>query len=317
MIEAETITETLERPVGKIPPALIITRGIPGSGKSTWAREWVSHNPAVRARVNRDDLRENLYGQPAPLPYAQEEAVSAAQREAVRALLLAGRDVVVDDTHIRAAYVKAWAEIAEDAGASFTVADWFAEVPVEICIERDEARERTVGEKVIRDMAARLKNSMRNEGATVVPDVPYRYIADESKPTAWLVDVDGTLAHHSGRSPYEWARVGEDTPDWPVINLVQALYAAGHEIIIVSGRDGSCFEETSEWLDAHLGFNWTTLVMRPAGDQRKDADVKLQILREQIAPNWNVIGVLDDRNQVVKMWRSIGLLCCQVAPGAF
>jgi hypothetical protein len=30
-----------------------------------------------------------------------------------------------------------------------------------------------------------------------------------------------------------------------------------------------------------------------------------------------VVGVLDDRNRVVRMWRGLGLLCCQVAPGAF
>lgn len=300
-----------------IKPALIITRGVPGSGKTTWAREWVGHVPEVRARVNRDDLRDNLYGRPAPLPYAQEEAVSAAQREAVRGLLLAGRDVVVDDTHIRAKYVKAWAELAAECGASFTVADWFSRVDVDLCIQRDLARERTVGEKVIRDMAARLKNSLANESTTVAPDEPYVYTPDPSLPTAWMVDVDGTLAHHEGRSPYEWARVGEDRADWPVIDLVRSLGRAGHTILIVSGRDGSCEEQTATWLTEHLEGEWDEMFMRAAGDTRKDAIIKREIFERDIAPYWNVQGVLDDRNQVVKMWRDLGLLCCQVAPGAF
>lgn len=302
----------------RIKPALVITRGIPGSGKTTWARDWVSYAPEVRARVNRDDLRANLYGQPAPLPYAQEVAVTAAQREAVRGLLTAGRDVVVDDTHIRAKYIKEWAELAEDCGASFTVADWFAQVPIEMCIQRDLARERTVGEKVIRDMAARLNSAMKQGETTAATGPRYTYTPSYALPTAWVVDIDGTLAHHGGRSPYEWARVSEDRPDWPVINLVDALKRAGHQIVIVSGRDGSCREQTEAWLRAHLGEGaWHQLFMRPEGDSRKDALVKQEIFINEIAGRWCVQGVLDDRNQVVKMWRGMGLLCCQVAPGAF
>lgn len=45
--------------------------------------------------------------------------------------------------------------------------------------------------------------------------------------------------------------------------------------------------------------------------------MKLEIFREKIAPQFCVKGVLDDRDQVVAMWRSIGLMCAQVAPGSF
>lgn len=38
---------------------LTITRGLPGSGKSTWAKAWTAADPTCRARVNRDDLRLN------------------------------------------------------------------------------------------------------------------------------------------------------------------------------------------------------------------------------------------------------------------
>lgn len=310
-----------------IRPHLIVTRGLPGSGKTTWAREWVALAPNLRARVNRDDMRQNLYGRPSPLPYALEEAVSAAQQEAVRGLLAAGKHVVVDDTHLRAKYLRAWREIAEEAGADFSINDDFLAVAADECVRRDRDRYAfghgpMVGEQVIRDMAARLKNALRDERKQTDEDrFPQRrvYGPDEDQPTAWIVDVDGTLAHMNGRGPFDWARVGEDHADRRVCDLVETLYTAGHHIVIVSGRDGSCRAQTEAWLSEHLdiGPNFLQLLMREAGDGRSDEVVKAEIFWRDIAPYWNVLGVLDDRNKVVKMWRSLGLLCCQVAPGAF
>ena len=117
---------------------LVITRGLPASGKSTWAREWVAREPEHRARVNRDDLRANLFGADR-LSNRQELAISAAQQASVRALLAAGRSVVVDDLHLRARYVTAWADLASQVGAELTVRDCTG-VDVEECVRRDAAR---------------------------------------------------------------------------------------------------------------------------------------------------------------------------------
>jgi hypothetical protein len=57
--------------------------------------------------------------------------------------------------------------------------------------------------------------------------------------------------------------------------------------------------------------------MRPAADSRKDSIVKAELFWEHVAPHWNVRGVIDDRDQVVAMWRALGLMCAQVAPGDF
>jgi hypothetical protein len=57
--------------------------------------------------------------------------------------------------------------------------------------------------------------------------------------------------------------------------------------------------------------------MRPENDMRKDSVVKSELFWEHVAPNYNVQFVLDDRDQVVDFWRSIGLVCWQVAPGDF
>jgi predicted kinase len=126
---------------------LTITRGLPGSGKTTWARQ---QRGAVR--VNRDDLRRMLHGGMVGLGWAEVQ-VTLAQRSLVEALLRAGLNVICDDTNLRPRYVKELAALAEACGADFVVRD-FTDVPVDECVARDAAREppERVGEEAIRAM---------------------------------------------------------------------------------------------------------------------------------------------------------------------
>lgn len=135
---------------------------------------------------------------------------------------------------------------------------------------------------------------------------------------AVLVDIDGTLAIRTGdRSPFDWSRVGEDDPNPPVIELVQIIRAAGqHRIILMSGRDESCRTQTEMWLDAQQ-VPFDELYMRPEKDNRKDSIVKEELYRKHVDGRYDVAFIVDDRNQVVAMWRSLGLSCFQVAEGDF
>jgi hypothetical protein len=142
------------------------------------------------------------------------------------------------------------------------------------------------------------------------------YAPDPGLPPAWLVDVDGTLALMRGRSPFEWHRVGEDAPNPPVVELVRSLRAAGNAIVVVSGRDGVARADTQAWLARHE-IPHDALFLRAAGDNRRDSIVKREIFDARIRHTWHVRGVLDDRDQVVRMWRDLGLTCAQVAPGDF
>ena len=127
---------------------LLITRGLPASGKTTFAR---GLQPGV-VRVNRDDLRRMLHGRRLFTQVA-EGHVTHAQRAAVEALLRAGADVVVDDTNLPATTVREWAGLAARLHASFEVHD-FTDVPAEECVRRDAERpaEERVGADAIRRM---------------------------------------------------------------------------------------------------------------------------------------------------------------------
>lgn len=307
---------------------LIITRGIPGSGKTTWAKSWVAEDPEKRARVNRDDLRVNLFSRPAPLTHRQETAVTEAQVGAVTKLLAYGFNVVVDDTCVNIRRVREWFKIARSAGAEFEVNEEFRNVPLHSCIDRNDQRAKTgvrrVPKEVILDMHERLQNSptwnsviVRELGPELGTPLEetYKYVPTFGKPSAYIFDLDGTLAHMNARNPFDWTRVGEDSLDHSVATILRILTPHAR-IIILSGRDECSREATAIW----LRDNWITydeLLMRPQGDFRKDSVVKLELFQKYIAEKFLVQGVFDDRNQVVDMWRSIGLKCLQVAPGDF
>ena len=153
-----------------------------------------------------------------------------------------------------------------------------------------------------------------------------------NKPKAIIVDVDGTLADMRGiRGPFDWDKIHLDRPHQDVIDLVNDLARIDEEpypgdlpqdverkykIIITTGRDGVCEEATKKWLEDN-GVIYDDFYIRPEGDFRKDNIIKSEIYMDHIRPKYDVAFVIDDRDQVVEMWRSLGLRVLQVAPGDF
>lgn len=303
---------------------MILTRGLPASGKSTYARKLVESDPTF-IRLNRDDFRQMLFGK-AVLDADGETSVTIAQHGAVEMALKQGKNVIIDDTNFFPRGVRALIKIAHKYDAEVEFVD-FTDVSLEECIRRDVVRREmgqsnlsaAVGEKVIRGMYDRYL-----KGRTLplpIPDVPKLeiepYVADESLPSAIMVDIDGTLAKMSDRSPYEWQRVGEDEPVQAVIDAVVAAKIAGSTVIVMSGRDSACKYITLGWLKGCFGTMPFKLFMRAEGDQRRDDIVKYELFNENIRNKYNIKYVLDDRDQVVAMWRKLGLATFQVNYGDF
>ncbi len=135
---------------------------------------------------------------------------------------------------------------------------------------------------------------------------------------ALLVDLDGTvcLREKGGRGPYDEERVGEDLVNVPVVRAVKALREQEHlKVIGLSGRKESCRRQSEAWLGLHVPGLFDELYMRAVGDTRKDWMVKAEIFDLHIRNRFRIFGVFDDREQVVKMWRAIGLTVFQVAEG--
>jgi predicted kinase len=306
---------------------LIITRGLPASGKTTKAREWVAMDPVRRARVNRDDIRAQLHDsvhvKQSDDTAGTERTVQAVRDATITALLKRGIDVVSDDTNLSARTARDLRRLAVLAGADFEVWD-LTDIRYEECLRRNNAREgrARVPEAAMLDMYQRfvrgrasplpLPDEAADDKGQLVP-----YLPPAGAPSAVMVDIDGTVALMCGRSPYDETRVHEDTPNAAVIAAVWAMHAAGHAVIFCSGRTAACREATEEWLAEHVAVPYEALHMRAAGDGRKDSIVKVEIFNREIRHKYDVVAVFDDRRQVVDAWRALGLTVFQVAPGDF
>jgi len=316
---------------------LTILRGVSGSGKSTWARQQNAHV------VSRDDLRVLLfpgdeqayYEVPSDIFFAREQAVTLAQDAMVAAFLKAGRDVVVDNTNIEWKFVKALAKIGYRYGAEVEVKVF--DVPLQRAVNNNTWRAANGGRNVKREIIEKQHSRFQgNKSKTLDPVfVPDLYEGTPGKPKAFLVDIDGTLAHmRDYRGPFEWHNVGLDDVDEVISGIVRQLVCGGagialanwngpkvpeaiaNAVIVMSGRDESCRAQTEDWLREHK-IDYDHLYMRPEGDMRPDNIVKAELFDKYVRSNFDVQFVLDDRDQVVDMWRSMGITCLQVAPGDF
>lgn len=297
--------------------------GVAGSGKSTIAKAWVAEDPDNRVRVNRDSFRKMITGssKKAVLSQEMETIVTKAQTQVVEESIKAGKSVVIDDTNLRARTIRTWMDLALKHGIEWDV--HVVNVDVETALKQNSLRG---ADKVPDEVIEKMHRNFFQKGKFKVPEpTPVdksvdnwkTYVPDESLPQAFLVDIDGTVALMGNkRGPFDYHLANGDDLNEPVSSVVHALIRDGYEIIFLSGRSDSCRDVTQEWLiENHFGGH--KLLMRREGDQRKDSIVKHEIFWDQIAPRFQVIGCFDDRNQVVDMYREMGITVFQVAPGDF
>ncbi|MFY7788890.1 MAG: 5'-hydroxyl kinase, partial [Thermoflexibacteraceae bacterium] len=231
-------------------------------------------------------------------------------------------NVVIDNTHTKLSTLNDLLKILQkyEVEVQFKLID----TPVEVCIQRDKLRENQVGEEAIRKQNMNLGQTKKlfdfQQKITFQPQQYAHLHQDTSLPACVLVDIDGTVADMGNRFAFLWDKVHEDKPKYPIIRLVKALKAAQYRIIFFSGRDAICRNQTLVWLCEHFEWQPTDfeLFMRTHKDQRKDSIVKKEMFEQYILGKYFVDFVIDDRQQVVDMWRKeIGLTCLQVDYGDF
>jgi predicted kinase len=134
---------------------VILTRGLPASGKSTWAKAQLDAHPGQYKRVNKDDLRAILDN--GRWSKQNEKLVLRVRDDIIRASLGRGCHVIVDDTNLSPRHERRIRQLVSginrEQGTVHNV--WirdFTDIALETCIERDAERDQPVGEKVIRGM---------------------------------------------------------------------------------------------------------------------------------------------------------------------
>lgn len=289
-------------------------RGLQGSGKSFWSKEFVKNHQDWK-RVCRDDLRHMLSSY--SFDDKNEKLVTIIEENIIKLLIEQGTNIIIDSMNLNKQklqqridkYVHQWKE----QGIEIITEIKNFPVTLEEAITRDKLRSFVIGEKVIRKTWHRYKNELvemlnekYNKKVEYIPGLP----------EAIICDIDGTLAlNKNGRNPYDFSRIKEDELNRIVAEQLHYHNSKGRKIIIVSGRDDICMKDTSEWLiDNGINFYYA-LFMRITGDKRKDSIVKKEIYNNYIKDKYNIIAVYDDRPQVITAWRELGLFVFDVGNG--
>jgi len=296
-----------------------ILRGLPASGKTTWAKALIynSLNKKFIKRVNKDELRtmfDNYI-----FSNKNEKFVNNIQEAAIKLVLEQGNNVIIDNTHITNESVKKLHETLSSLNIDLMVIEKCFNVALEECITKNSLRSglSKVPETAITDMAKKLNNKKLEDKQTFYKKTIVEF--DKSLPSAIICDLDGTLAIIGDRSPYDARDCDlKDFPNIPVVQCINAMHAAGMMIIFMSGRDEKYKSETVRFIDNTISSQIKyELHMRSYDDIRKDSIVKSELYFNNVHNKYDILFCLDDRNQICNFWRSIGLTCFQVAEGNF
>jgi predicted kinase len=268
-----------------------ITKGLPASGKTSWALDKVKSFGFKR--VNKDDLRKMLDGN--VWSNKNEKFILQVRDQIIELALHNGETIIVDDTNLHPKHIASVEELAKKYNAVLEIMD-FTDVPLEECIHWDQTRPNYVGEKVIR----RMHNQFLAKKPPIVPTTLNRTLED-----AWVCDLDGTLAIHDGRSPYDYPSLLGDVVNEPVRIILNSIRLP-RNIFIVSGRPDTFRALTEQWLKMNE-IEYTSLFMRKAEDKRNDSIVKREIYEEHIKGKYHVMGWFDDRQRVCREVYNLGL----------
>ncbi len=299
---------------------LIITVGISGSGKSTWAHKMFEADPLNVRIINRDKIRELLFGYTEEniSDYYLRRDLNALEKEVTKqedilidGFLSADKIVIVDATHLKRAYLerfKYW---------NVTTELKVFQIQLNDAVDRVTKRKRKLSKSILEKQDRQFKSLMADLNSRPINYESYTIENNEKLPPCVIFDIDGTLAHKGKRNAYDWKSVGKDTVDESTAYILRsleeyskrmsgtALMEKPPEIIICTGRDGVCLPETIEWLSEN-DLYYRSIFIREEKDCRADWIVKEEFWHK-IAKRYNIIGMFDDRMQVVRRARALGL----------
>jgi predicted kinase len=308
---------------------IFLTKGAPASGKSTWAKAEVAKDPLKYLHINNDDLRQSFNGSVYSADY--EKLITETRNFLIREGIKRGMNIIIDNVNANNRHWDMTCKIAKEANKDIQVLEKLFYSDLEELLERNAKREgsarvpddvlkkfyKDLGGKQFRFSNPKVEIFNKRNYTLDTPFTPA--VQDINLPTAIISDLDGTLALFAGkRSPYDAKDCDLiDEINRAVQETIELYHADAHQIIFCSGREDKFEPETRRFIGKHLPNIKYKLFMRKTDDMRKDSIIKEEIYRNNIEGKYFVKLVLDDRNQVVSLWRSLGLVCFQVAPGDF
>ena len=300
---------------------IILCWGISGSGKTTWAKQWVEEDPVHRIRLNYDDLRTMLGKYWVP---EREPLMLHIFREALEEAMTKEYDIVIDNmSNLNPKHIAEYKDIIDcyngssDTDNTYELEFKLFDTPVDECIRRDALRPLPIGEKVIRQQWRKYRDFIIQESIKAMPKAKQ----NPTLPHCIIVDMDATLCLNMSARPFfgpgAAEKMKDDVPITEICDLVRH-YCNDSDVslIILTGRDEPCREATMAWLEEHW-LHPNLLLMRPEGSFLPGPEQKKLIYERYIKDQYYVDFVLEDSSKVVKMWRELGLICLQPNEGKF
>lgn len=304
----------------------VICIGVSASGKSTWAKEQCKEFGWIQ--IERDTYREMLLCTKFQAPKSNEPYICSGNiwkywkfnssnedfiTDEVNAEIARAHihdlNIVISDTNLHVGRRLALKYKLEKLNYEVEFKVFGQDLSLDELWKRDTYRKNSVGHSTIASQYKKFRE-----------EFPKYQLKDATgKPEAVIFDVDGTLANISDRSPFDWMRVGEDTPNELLFISMIAYFQSGYHIIIMSGRDEVCRDITRSWIVENaikFGCNCNfkfDLHMRKQDDQRKDTIVKAELFMNHVDGNYDVVGVYDDRPAVlINVWMDMQfkVYCC-------
>lgn len=268
---------------------VVVLKGLPASGKSTWAKEQVDANPGKYKRISKDDLRAAFDN--GKYSKGNEKFILKARDALILLALQEGYHPIIDDTNLHPKHIDTITELVRGL-ATVEIKD-FTDVSLEECIARDKKRPNYVGEQVIR--------RMYRDFLQTAPTLP---VYDYKLPNALLCDIDGTLALFDRKTVSAYSR--DFTKDTVNRAVRMVLHHSNTTIFLLTGRQEKDKEQTELWLNTH-DIPYYHLYMRQTDDQRSDYIIKKEMYHEHIRGKYNILMAIDDRLQVCRLWHELGL----------
>ncbi len=278
---------------------ILILIGVPASGKSTWALNYVRSNDNY-IRVSRDDFRYMLKNSGVCEPKI-ESMVTDLVNESITQALVRKMNVLLDNTNLKETHIR---EVIENFKHSADIDFRVFDISFDKAVERDSNRDKSVGKLVLTRMYKDYKilmDSFDFQPTRRIDRTPLVPNFTSIKKDAVIFDIDGTIAIMGRRGPFDWSKVYKDELNEIVSEHIEFHRSKGREIILVTGRDEVCRELTQDWLELYE-VNYDSLYMRAKNDHRKDTIVKREIYKNELEPNYNVLCAYDDRLSVLSMW---------------
>lgn len=292
----------------------IITVGVSGSGKSTWAEKFVADENysgltgAKWIQIERDQIRALLYPEfttdekidwtKYKFTKARESAVTEYVDTTIEYAVHKGYNIVISDTNLNNFFRNNLIDKLVRFGYEVEVKEFGCSL--EELWKRNAQRVSGVPHNIVYEQYQRW---LKYKGV-------WKYEPDPSLPKAIALDMDGSLCKRGDRGWFDWDKVMVDTPHKINVDFAKGMKLMGYELIVFTGRDGSCKHLCEEWLNKY-GIQYSDIYIRPEGDNRCDSIIKEEILKEA-GKKYNVCGVLDDRPRVVRKWHELGLHCWNV-----